>query len=70
MQKSEAASKETNRAVAAAWNAEVRRAKGRLMDEVPKLTKLANKKVCEKYDIHVFQRSRGVFTILILSVTG
>ncbi|XP_024631709.1 syntaxin-71 [Medicago truncatula] len=45
LNKSEAASKETNRAVAAAWNAEVRRAKGRLMDEVPKLTKLVNKKV-------------------------
>ncbi|KAL2332052.1 hypothetical protein Fmac_019633 [Flemingia macrophylla] len=42
--KSEAASTEKNRATAAALNAEVRRTKGRLMDEIPKLRKLANKK--------------------------
>ncbi|XP_061376717.1 syntaxin-71-like [Gastrolobium bilobum] len=45
LNKSEVASTENNRAVAAALNAEVRRAKGRLMDEVPKLRKLVNKKV-------------------------
>ncbi|TYK14303.1 syntaxin-71 isoform X2 [Cucumis melo var. makuwa] len=43
--KSEAASTETNRAAAVAMNAEVRRKKARLMDEVPKLRKLAHKKV-------------------------
>nr|AFK48407.1 unknown [Lotus japonicus] len=45
LNKSEAASTEKNRAAAAALNAEVRRAKGRLMDEIPKLRKLVNKKV-------------------------
>jgi len=45
MQKSEAASTESNRAVSAALNAEVRRTKGRLMDEIPRLRKLVNKKV-------------------------
>lgn len=45
MQKSQVALTEQNRAVAAALNAEVRRTKGRLMDEVPKLRKLVNKKV-------------------------
>ncbi|XP_027343332.1 syntaxin-71-like [Abrus precatorius] len=45
LKKSEAASTENNRAVVAALNAEVRRTKGRLMDEVPKLRKLAHKKV-------------------------
>ncbi|CAJ1955992.1 unnamed protein product [Sphenostylis stenocarpa] len=44
LNKSETASTETNRAVAAALNAEVRRTKGRLMDEIPKLRKLAHKK--------------------------
>ena len=45
MQKSEVASTEKNRASAAALNAEVRRTKGRLMDELPKLRKLVHKKV-------------------------
>lgn len=45
MQKSELVSMETNRASAAAMNAEIRRTKARLMDEVPKLRKLAMKKV-------------------------
>ncbi|KAK7261379.1 hypothetical protein RIF29_27688 [Crotalaria pallida] len=45
LHKSEVASTEQNRAAAAALNAEVRRSKGRLMDEVPKLRKLAVKKV-------------------------
>ena len=45
MQKSQMALNEHNRAAAAALNAEVRRIKGRLMDEIPKLRKLAQKKV-------------------------
>lgn len=45
LNKSEVAFTEKNRAAAAALNAEVRRTKGRLMDEVPKLRKLAHKKV-------------------------
>ncbi|XP_021909386.1 syntaxin-72-like isoform X2 [Carica papaya] len=45
LHKSELASIEKNRAAAVAMNAEVRRMKGRLMDEVPKLQKLAMKKV-------------------------
>ncbi|XP_059430790.1 syntaxin-71-like isoform X1 [Corylus avellana] len=45
LHKSEMASTEKNRASAAAMNAEVRRTKARLMDEIPKLRKLALKKV-------------------------
>ncbi|KAJ9188881.1 hypothetical protein P3X46_000236 [Hevea brasiliensis] len=45
LHKSELAIKEKNRASAAAMNAEVRKTKARLMDELPKLKKLANKKV-------------------------
>ncbi|KAI9076191.1 hypothetical protein K1719_041889 [Acacia pycnantha] len=45
LHKSEIAFNETNRASAAALNAEVRRTKARLMDEVPNLRKLAQKKV-------------------------
>ncbi|KAF7805562.1 syntaxin-71-like [Senna tora] len=45
LSKAEIAAHEQNRASAAALNAEVRRTKGRLMDEVPKLRKLAQKKV-------------------------
>ncbi|WCJ41055.1 syntaxin of plants 72 [Euphorbia peplus] len=45
IQKSEAAAMETNRAVAVAMNAEVRRTKARLADDIPKLKKLAQKKV-------------------------
>lgn len=36
---------ETNRAKSVAMNAEVRRTKARLLDEVPKLAKLSQKKV-------------------------
>lgn len=39
------AGKEKNRAAAVALNAEIRRIKSRLMEEVPKLEKLAMKKV-------------------------
>ncbi|KAK4408932.1 syntaxin [Sesamum angolense] len=45
LRKSEVAAVETNRAAAVAMNAEVRRTKARLMDELPKLKKLAQKKV-------------------------
>ncbi|KAI3450538.1 hypothetical protein Pfo_007203 [Paulownia fortunei] len=45
LQKSDVAAVETNRATVVALNAEVRRMKARLMDEVPKLQKLAQKKV-------------------------
>ncbi|XP_050380709.1 syntaxin-71-like [Argentina anserina] len=45
LQKAELASKEKNRASAVALNAEIRRTKARLMEEVPKLQRLAVKKV-------------------------
>ncbi|KAL6987553.1 Syntaxin-71 [Sarracenia purpurea var. burkii] len=45
LQKAEAASKEKNRASAVAINAEIRRTKARLLEEVPKLQRLAVKKV-------------------------
>ncbi|KAK9279892.1 hypothetical protein L1049_013575 [Liquidambar formosana] len=45
LHKSEMASMEMNRAAAVAMNAEIRRTKARLMEEVPKLQKLALKKV-------------------------
>nr|XP_027086447.1 syntaxin-71-like isoform X1 [Coffea arabica]XP_027107111.1 syntaxin-71-like [Coffea arabica] len=45
LQKSEMAAMETSRAKVVAMNAEVRRVKARLMEEVPKLQKLAQKKV-------------------------
>lgn len=50
------ASTENNRASAAALNAEVRRTKARLMDEVPKLRKLALKKV-NLLDFHLCSKS-------------
>ncbi|KAI4355108.1 hypothetical protein L6164_003912 [Bauhinia variegata] len=43
-QKSVAAANEKNRAVAVALNAEIRRAKGRLLEEIPKLQRLALKR--------------------------
>ncbi|XP_052476634.1 syntaxin-72 isoform X2 [Gossypium raimondii] len=45
MQKSDKVSTEKNRAAAVALSAEIRRIKARLMEEVPKLQKLAKKKV-------------------------
>ncbi|BFG35994.1 syntaxin-71-like [Prunus yedoensis var. nudiflora] len=45
LQKAEIASKEKNRASAVAVNAEIRRTKARLLEEVPKLQRLAVKKV-------------------------
>ncbi|KAG8374247.1 hypothetical protein BUALT_Bualt11G0111400 [Buddleja alternifolia] len=45
LQKAETASNEKNRASAVAINAEIRRTKARLLEEVPKLQRLAVKKV-------------------------
>ena len=45
MQKAEVAAKEKNRASTVALNAEIRRTKARLLEEVPKLQRLALKKV-------------------------
>ena len=45
VQKAEKAAIETNRAVAVASNVEIRRTKARLMEEIPKLRKLAQRKV-------------------------
>ncbi|KAK1290830.1 Syntaxin-71 [Acorus calamus] len=45
LEKAETAAGEKNRAAAVALNAEIRRTKARLMEEVPKLEKLALKKV-------------------------
>lgn len=45
LEKAELASQEKNRAAAVALNAEIRRTKARLMEEVPKLQRLALKKV-------------------------
>ncbi|XP_021899437.1 syntaxin-71-like [Carica papaya] len=45
LQKTEAASTEKNKASAVALNAEIRRTKARLLEEVPKLQRLAIKKV-------------------------
>ncbi|POO01631.1 t-SNARE [Trema orientale] len=45
LQKAEVAAKEKNRASAVALNAEIRRTKARLLEEVPKLQRLALKKV-------------------------
>ncbi|KAJ0028825.1 hypothetical protein Pint_35599 [Pistacia integerrima] len=50
LEKAEAASKEKNRASVVALNAEIRRTKARLLEEVPKLQRLAMKRV----DILVF----------------
>lgn len=44
-QKSETVATEKNRAIAVAVNAEIRRTKARLLEEIPKLQRLANKRV-------------------------
>lgn len=49
LQKAEVASKEKNRASAVALNAEIRRTKARLLEEVPKLQRLAMKRVDNHY---------------------
>lgn len=56
MQKSDKVSTEKNRAAAVALNAEIRRIKARLMEEVPRLQKLVKKKVYF-YLISAFLRS-------------
>ncbi|CAH1418861.1 unnamed protein product [Lactuca virosa] len=45
VEKSEVAAAEKNRATAVAMNAEIRRTKARLLEEIPKLQRLAFKKV-------------------------
>lgn len=45
MQKADLAAKEKNKASVVAMNAELRRTKARLLEEVPKLQRLAIKKV-------------------------
>ncbi|KAG0454701.1 hypothetical protein HPP92_023993 [Vanilla planifolia] len=45
IEKAELASQEKNRAVVVAMNAEIRRTKAKLLEEVPKLQRLAHKKV-------------------------
>lgn len=47
-QKSESAATAKNRATAVAINAEIRRIKARLLEEVPKLQRLAHKKVISR----------------------
>lgn len=57
MQKAEKSAMENNRAVAVATNVEIRRTKARLMEEVPKLRKLAQKKVggnCLEFKFFLF----------------
>lgn len=46
LQKAELAANESNRASVVALNAEIRRIKARLLEEVPKLQRLAQKRVC------------------------
>jgi len=46
VQKAELAANESNRASVVALNAEIRRIKARLLEEVPKLQRLAQKRVC------------------------
>ncbi|KAL6204799.1 hypothetical protein ACLB2K_022066 [Fragaria x ananassa] len=73
--KAEKSAMESNRAVAVATNVEIRRSKARLMEELPKLRKLAQKKNSpngdlrkEKFDRHRI-RTSGVLE-LDLSLTA
>ncbi|XP_018499980.2 syntaxin-71-like isoform X1 [Pyrus x bretschneideri] len=63
LQKSEMVSTERNRATAVAMNAEIRRTKARLLEELPKLRRLAPKKVkgLSKEDLEA--RSELVFVL-------
>ncbi|KAL6577116.1 Syntaxin-71 [Orobanche minor] len=63
LRKSELAAVETNRATVVALNAEVRRTKARLMDEVHKLQKLAQKKVKNLSREEIEARSDLVLTL-------
>ncbi|KAI4334423.1 hypothetical protein L6164_019120 [Bauhinia variegata] len=67
LSKSEMASKEKNRAVAVALNAEDCRTKGLLMDEVPKLRKLVQRKVNPFGDIYFFNHLNGFISRLRVS---
>ena len=55
VQKAESASKEKSRASAVALNAEIRRTKARLLEEVPKLQRLAMKKVVFLFSLLVLE---------------
>ncbi|KAL9275082.1 Syntaxin-72-like protein [Drosera capensis] len=59
--KTEAIAMERDRAKAVAMNAEIRRTKARLMEEMPKLQKLACKKVLSKEDMET--RNEIVFAL-------
>ncbi|XP_051134541.1 syntaxin-71-like [Andrographis paniculata] len=63
IQRAETAATETNRAKVVAMNAEVRRLKARLMEEVPKLQKLANKRVKGLSKEELEARSELVLTL-------
>lgn len=54
LQKSEIVATETNRAKVVAMNAEIRRTKARLLEEIPKLQKLAQKKV-QSFSIYILK---------------
>lgn len=56
LQKSEIALIETNRAAAVALNAEIRRTKARLLEEVVKLQKLVLKKVKSSWFTFLFHK--------------
>lgn len=55
VQKAEKAAIETNRAVVVASNVEIRRTKTRLMEEIPKLRKLAQRKVKSNLCLLIFK---------------
>lgn len=58
---------ENNRAVAVATNVEIRRTKARLIEEVPKLRKLAQKKVggnCLEFKFFLFIYSSFIYQFL------
>ncbi|KAL9272722.1 Syntaxin-71-like protein [Drosera capensis] len=61
--KAEAAAMEKDRAKAVAMNAEIRRTKGRLMEEMPKLQKLACKKVKGVSNEDMETRNEMVFAL-------
>ncbi|GMN44977.1 hypothetical protein TIFTF001_014163 [Ficus carica] len=63
LQKAEAAAIEKNRASAVAMNAEIRRTKARLLEELPKLQRLAFKKVKGLSEEEVHARKELVSTI-------
>lgn len=69
LQKAEKSSMESNRAVAVATNVEIRRTKDRLMEEIPKLRKLAQKKVsgnCLEFNFFLFIYSSFIYQFLFV----